>query len=178
MSEENSFRVEPAKDPDDFQAMLVGASVVFVLSVIPFVNLLGCCLIPQVLGGLLAVHWFTKKYDLTLSPGKGIILGILTCLLGGVAAFVVMTVLQKLGLNPVEDFMNETVIDLVEKYIPDAADQVREEIERQKIEGPGATALVIGILSTLFFNTVGGLIGGAIGASVFKRAPSATASGE
>ncbi|MCZ6671415.1 MAG: DUF4199 family protein [Verrucomicrobia bacterium] len=174
MSEENSFRVEPAEKPDDFQAMLVGAALVFVVSVIPFVNLLGCCLIPQVLGAMLAVYWFTNKYQLTISPGKGIVLGILTCLLGGIAAFIISMILQKLGINPVEEFTNQTIIDLVEKYAPDMADQVREQIERQKLEGLGAVQIVIGLVFSLVFNAVGGLIGGAIGAAVFKKAPPAT----
>ncbi|MBH53269.1 MAG: hypothetical protein CMI18_02860 [Opitutaceae bacterium] len=111
--------------------MLVGASVVFVMSVIRFVNILSYRFIPQILGALLAVHWFTKKYELTISPGKGIVLRILTCLLGGVAAFVIGIIFQKLGINPVKKVTNDAMISFLEKYIPDAADQVREEIKRQ-----------------------------------------------
>lgn len=171
MSDPNSFRVEPAEKPDDFQAMLIGASFVFVMSVIPFVNLLGCCFIPQILGALLAVYWFTHKYQLTIAPGKGIVLGILTCLLGGIAAFVVGMILQKLGINPVEEWTNETMIKLVEKYAPEAADQVREQMERQRLEGLGAVQIVIGLVVSLVLNSLGGLIGGAIGAAIFKKAP-------
>ena len=114
---------------------------------------------------------YTKKYLLTISPGKGIILGILTCLFGGVAAFIVTIILQKLGLNPVEEWMNKTLIEVLEKYAPQAVDQVREEIERQQREGPGVGTLIIGITTTVIFNALGGLIGGAIGAALFKRAP-------
>ncbi len=173
MSEEYSFRVEPTKNPDDFQAMLMGASVVFAMSFIPFVNLLSCCLIPQVLGALLAVYWFTQKNQLTISSGKGIVLGILTCLLGGMAAYIIVTILQMLGINPWDEVMNDALISFLEKYAPDLADQVREEIEKQQREGVGAFARIISIFFTLILNTVGGLAGGAIGAAIFKKAPPA-----
>lgn len=174
MSDPLSFRVNPAEKPDDFQAMLVGGALVFFLSIIPFVNLLGCCLIPQILGAMLAVYWYTNKYKLTVSPGKGIVFGILTCLLGGIAAFVVSAILQKLGINPVEEWTNEQIIKFLEKNAPEAAEQVREELERQKIEGMGATAMVIGFVVSLVLNSLGGLVGGAIGAAVFKKAPPET----
>ena len=174
MSDPDSLQVEPVEKPDDFQAMLYGAAVVFVLSVIPFVNLLGCCLIPQILGALLAVYWFTNKYQLTISPGKGIILGILTCMLGGIAAFVVGMILQKLGINPVEKFTNQMTIDLMERFAgPEAADAAREQIEKQMRQGLTAIQVVIGLFVSVGLNALGGLVGGAIGAAVFKKAPPA-----
>lgn len=174
MSEPNSFQVEPAEKPDDFQAMLLGAGLVFIISVIPFVNLLGCCLIPQILGAMMAVYWFTNKYQVTISPGKGIVLGILTCLLGGIAAFVVATILQKLGFNPVEKFTNQATIDLMEKFAgPEAAQAARDQIEKQMAQGLTALQVVIGLVVSLVVNAIGGLIGGAIGAAVFKKAPQA-----
>lgn len=152
--------------------MAVGASVVFVLAVIPFVNLLGCCLIPQILGGLTAVYWYTQKNHLTISAGKGIVLGILTCLFGGIAAFVVVMLLQKFGFDPTQAMVQEWSIQLAEKLGgPEAAEQARKQIEAQNAQGMGAVQVVIGLVMSIVFNTVGGLIGGAVGAAVFKKAP-------
>ncbi len=174
MSDQSSFQVDPVEKPDDFQAMLMGAGLVFIISVIPFVNLLGCCLVPQVLGAIMAVYWFTNKYQLTISPGKGIVLGILTCLLGGIAAFIVATILQKLGFNPVEKFTNQATIDLLEKFAgAEAAQAAREQIEKQMAQGLTAVQVVIGLIVSVVLNTIGGVIGGAIGAAVFKKAPPA-----
>lgn len=173
MSDQNTFRVDPVEKPDDFQSMLVGASLVFVVSIIPFLNLLGCCLIPQILGAMLAVHWYANKYKITISIGKGIVLGILTCLLGGIAAFVISMIFQKLGINPVEQWTNDTIMGLVEKYAPDAADQVRQQMEKQKLEGVTAITIVLGLVMSVVFNTLGGVVGGAIGAAIFKKAPPA-----
>lgn len=174
MTDQNYLPTDPVEKPDDFQAMLIGGGLVFILSIIPFVNFLGCCLIIQILGSLLAIHVYTNKYKLTLSPGKGIMLGILTCLLGGIAAFVLTMILQKLGLDFSQQFMQEQMIKMAENFGgPEAAEQVREEIERQNIEGVGVVQIVIGLVISVIFNSVGGLIGGAIGAAVFKRAPEA-----
>ena len=67
--------------------MMIGAGFIFVISLIPFSFVL-CCL-PQIAGAMLAIHLFTKWYRLTLTYGEGIKLGILTALLGGLAAWVV-----------------------------------------------------------------------------------------
>ena len=68
MSDPDSFTIQPEEKPDDFQAMLIGAGLVFVISIIPFIGLTFCCCIPQILGSLLAVYWYTNKYKITISP--------------------------------------------------------------------------------------------------------------
>ena len=174
MSEESYLPADPVDKPDDFQAMLMGGGLVFILSIIPFVNLLGCCLIIQILGALLAVHLYTSKYHLTLSPGKGIVLGILSCLLGGIAAFVVTMILQKLGLDFSQQMLQEQMIKWAESFGgPEVAEQMREEIERQNAQGVGLVQVIVGLVFSVIFNALGGLIGGAIGAAIFKRAPEA-----
>ena len=63
------------------------------------------------------------------------------------------------------------MIEMMEKYAPDAAEQVREQIERQKVEGLSAAQIILGLVVSLILSLVGGVIGGAIGAAVFKKAP-------
>lgn len=172
MSDPNSLQADHAESPDDFHAMLTGAALVFIVGVIPVVYMVGCCLIPQILGALLAVHVYTKKYQLTVSAGKGIVLGILTCLLGGVAAFVVVMVLQKFGLDPTQAMTQEWSIQFAERIGgPEAAEEARRQIELQNSQGVGALQIVIGLVIGIILNAIGGLVGGAIGAAVFKRAP-------
>ena len=179
MSDLNTSRVEPVESPDDFQAMLTGAALVFVIGVIPVVYMVGCCLIPQILGALLAVHVYTKKYQLTISAGKGIVLGILTCLLGGVAAFVVVMILQKLGLDPTQAMTQEWSIKFAESIGgPEAAEEARRQIEEQNTHGVGVAQIVSGRVVGMILNAIGGLVGGAIGAALFKRAPEAPAVAE
>ena len=90
MSEPSSSRPEnrPAEqEVDDFKAMMIGAAVILVLSMIPYVRM-GCCLLYWA-GALVAIHLFTQQYRLTLSYGGGVKLGVLTCLLGGYTAWIV-----------------------------------------------------------------------------------------
>ncbi len=177
MSDPDSLTIQPEEKPDDFQAMLVGAALVFVVSIIPVVGLTFCCCIPQILGALLAVYWYTNKYKITISPGKGIILGILTCLLGGIAAYVFGMVLMKLGINPMEGVIQafgEAMADWVEQQAGAAeAEKVREEFAKAMSGEKTAVQIVIDLLSVIIFYAIGGLIGGAIGAAIFKKAPPA-----
>ena len=68
--------VEAFNEPDDFPAMLVGATLVFVASVTPYLSIAAGCCLPQILGALLAIHLFTSKYALTLTAGRAMKLGI------------------------------------------------------------------------------------------------------
>ena len=67
--------------------MLIGAGLIFGIAFIPYASMT-CCL-PSIIGALVAVHLYTRKYGLTLTYGKGIKLGVLTCLMGGLAAWAV-----------------------------------------------------------------------------------------
>ena len=175
MSDPDSFTIQPEEKPDDFQAMLIGAGLVFVISIIPFIGLTFCCCIPQILGSLLAVYWYTNKYKITISPGKGIILGILTCLLGGIASYIVGIILMKLGINPMESAMQafaEAMANWVEQQAGAAeAEKVREEFAKAMSGEKTAVQIVIDLISVIAFYAIGGLIGGAIGAALFKKAP-------
>jgi hypothetical protein len=177
MSDPDSFRVEPAEKPDDFQAMLIGAALVYFISIIPVLGLTVCCCIPQTLGALLAVYWYTNKYKITISPGKGIVLGILTALLGGIAAYITGFILLKLGFNPMGDMMQgvlEQVIQMAEENTsPEEAEKLREQIERALSGEKTAIQIVIDSVFTVIVNAIGGVIGGSIGAAVFKKAPPA-----
>ncbi|MDA0348162.1 MAG: DUF4199 family protein [Verrucomicrobia bacterium] len=172
MSEQNSFQVEHAEKPDDFQAMLVGASIVFFFGVFSFFIQFPCFCLPQILGGLVAVFWFTKKYKVTISSGKGIILGILTCLLGGVAAFIASVILQQFGIHTFEETI-ATFSEQIRAYSNKSGDseQVEKIIDWLNSDSAEMVLTVATLGITLVVNTIGGVIGGAIGAAVFKKAP-------
>lgn len=161
-------------EPDDFKSMLIGASLIFVVSFIPFVSLLSMCCIPQILGILLAIHLFTKQYGLTLSFGKGIKLGILTALLGGFSSWLVaMGLLMTTGYQ-----VGHEIQDLMIKYFDSAgpqfkqaADAMRTAIEQQKANGVDFKIIATGAGFTLVFMCIAGLIGGSLGTAIFKRGP-------
>ena len=159
MSDPDSLRVEPVDKPDDFQAMLIGAALVYFISIIPILGMSVCCCIPQTLGALLAVFWYTNKYKITVSPGKGIVLGILAALLGGIAAYITSFILLKLGFNPMGEMMHgfmEQIIQSVEQNAgPEQAEKIREQIERSLSGEKTPVEIVIDLVATVVMNGVG-----------------------
>lgn len=157
-----------AEEPDDFQAMLVGAGIIFGVSFIPYASMT-CCL-PHVIGALVAVHLYTRKYGLTLSYGKGIKLGVLTCLMGGLAAWVVVMALLLVFSYHVGAKEGETIaLFLAKMGGPEAVEKAKEALEAQKSQGLSVIQVVIGFVSASVFTAISGLIGGALGAAIFKR---------
>ena len=161
--------IPPIEEPDDFQAMLIGATLIFVVSFIPYASFT-CCL-PHLAGALLAVHLFTRKCRLTISYGRGIKLGILTCLMGGLAAWAVM-----LGIRMLFDYQvgakegAALTLWLVEKMgNPEAVKQVKEAMEAQQAQGVTVRQVLGGLAGVGVFASLSGLIGGALGALLFKR---------
>ncbi len=160
----------PAEAPDDFKPMLIGAALIFVIGLIPFSALL-CCL-PQLGGALLAVHLFTATYRLTISYGRGIKLGILTCLVGGLALWVVAIAARLLFNYQFGAKESETIAVFFAKFGgPEAVKAVQDAIAAQQAQELGVAQILIQLLATAVFAAVLGLIGGALGAVLFKRGP-------
>jgi hypothetical protein len=148
--------------------MLMGAAIVFTFGIISFIVQFPCFCLPQIAGALVAVYWFTKKYRVTISSGKGIILGILTCLLGGVAAFIAAVILQQFGIHTFE----ETVATLSEQIRAYGAksgetEQLEKIIDWLNSDSAQMVLIIASLGITLVINTICGVIEGAIGAAVF-----------
>jgi len=161
------------EEPDDFKSMLIGATLIFVVSMIPYVSLASACCLPQIVGALLAVHLFTAKYSLTLSAGKAMKLGIFTCLMGMLAAWAVgMALLFLFDYQPGAKEIEMIVLKLVGMTgNPDAVEQTRQQMEQQRAQGVGLAQIAVGLFGTVAFAGIAGVIGGAIGAALFKRGP-------
>lgn len=150
---------------------MIGAGFIFVITFIPYSFML-CCL-PQIGGALLAIHLFTKWYRLTLTYGEGIKLGMLTALLGGLAAWVVAVAVMLLfnyqfNVKEVQEMMLKVFSHFNN---PALVDKMKEAFEAQKAQGITLPQLLIGLCSTVVTSAICGLIGGALGAAIFKRGP-------
>lgn len=162
---------EEIEEPDDFKAMLSGAGLIFIVAFIPFAAF-SCCL-PQIAGALLAVHLFTSKYALTLTTGRGIKLGILTCLMGGMSAWVVAMGVYFLFDYQVGGKEGEWIALTIAEKVggPDAVEQAKEAMAQQKSQGMGIAQIAGGFIGGAVFACISGLLGGSIGAAIFKRGP-------
>ncbi len=167
MSENPISNLEAEEAPSDLNAIIAGAALVFIISIIPIVGGLRCICLAQIAGTLLAIHLYTKKSNLTISAGKGILLGLQVSLLGGILASVVGYVLLTMfgigsdGFTDLEPAQLEQMEQLL-------GPEMIEDLKNGKIPG-----VFLGVLygMMLVIDIIGGLIGGAIGAAVFKRAP-------
>jgi hypothetical protein len=154
--------------------MLIGAGVIFAISFIPFASL-ACCL-PQVGAALLTLHLFTAKYGLTLSAGRAMKLGIFTCLMGSLAAWAVAMAIYFLFNYQVGKEVAEMIfsfsIQMAEKGgNTQAVDQMKEQFAQQQAQGLGPAQIAMGLFGSAAFAAISGVIGGAIGAALFKRGP-------
>lgn len=159
-------------EPDDFKAMMIGATVIFVVAFIPFAGVL-CCL-PQILGALLALHLFTRQYQLTLAYGDGIKLGMLTVLIGGVSAWLISILLLMTVHYQVGQEIMKLMVDLYTKLGPQfaqVAQKMQEQMDKQKAEGVTTNMLLLGGCMQVIMSCISGLIGGALGTAFFKRGP-------
>lgn len=165
-------------EPDDFQAMLIGAVVIGVLSLVPYVRMV-CCL-THLLGIWLAVFLFTGRYRLTLSYGEGIRLGVLTSLLGNYGAWLIGVVLWLVtGDQPGAEEGRQLAFFMAEKFGgPEAVEQVRKELAAQAVVTPGLKELGIGVVVVGISASVSGVLGGALGALMFRRGARTDASGQ
>jgi hypothetical protein len=161
----------PEQDIDDFKAMMIGAAIIVVLSYIPYVRM-GCCLLHWV-GTLVAVHLFTQQYRLTLSYGGGIRLGVLTCLLGGYAAWIIGVALWLIfGTQVGAEEGRALGLFLAEKLGgAEALEAAKQQMEAQQSQGITLGQVLIGAVSVGVIAAISGVIGGAVGAALFRRGP-------
>ncbi len=160
-----------ASEPDDFKAMLIGAVVIVVLSLVPYVRLV-CCL-THLLGIWLAISLFTGRYRLTLSYGEGIRLGVLTSLLGNYGAWLIGVVLWLvMGDQPGAEEGRQLASWIAGKFGgPEAVEDARKQLAAQATAAPGLRELGVGVVVVGISAAVSGVLGGATGALMFRRGP-------
>jgi hypothetical protein len=159
--------------PDTFNALLWGAAVTAVISLLPYISLINtfCCL-GIMIGGAVTIFQYSNQYQLTIRGGEGFKLGALAGLLGGMGYFIIFTALQVLfnyQLNA-EETMN--LMMALFGSDPQAREQIEESFRKQKLEGVTISNILIGLISTLIIYPIAGGIGGAIGAAVFRKGKS------
>jgi hypothetical protein len=159
-----------AEPPDNFTSILIGAGVIFIISVVPFLNLLNavCCL-GIIGGGFAGAFHYINAYSLTLTGGNGFKLGALAGLLGGLAALVVSFLLQAVfdyqpGTEEVQQFMLRIL-----GTTPEAKMELEQAFREQRAEGLTVSSMLISTLGTLILYPLFAGLGGAIASSAVQR---------
>ncbi len=150
--------------PDKFQSILLaGIAIGVAASILGLIPFVGSCLacIAYVGAGLLAVWHYTDRHQLTLKGGQGAGIGALAGIVAMVAASAIQLLLMATDLRP---SLEQIIADQLDTSGMDPA-QVEQIMNM--VESP---FFIVGIvLVALVIYSILGAIGGAIGASTFKR---------
>lgn len=157
----------PPPAPSMVMPIVVGAAFITVVSLIPFASLT-CCL-PSILGGLLATWIYSSRLDGPMEMTKGITIGLLTCLLGGIVAVAIIDLIwavfdYQIGV----DSMRGMMMQLGELLGEEAAEQMSDAMEQAAEQALSPGAIAMQLASAAFISAIGGLISGSLGAALFK----------
>ncbi|MDW8467496.1 MAG: hypothetical protein RML35_15465 [Chloroherpetonaceae bacterium] len=160
----------PAKEqPDNFTAVMWGAAVVVITSLVPYLSLINFCCLGVMIGGAVATFQYTSAYQLTLKGGEGFKLGALAGLVGGVAYYALFLLLQTLfDYQLGAEEWRQLLLSLFGSD-PAAREQIEEALRTQQQEGLTVLNVIIGLGLTLILYPLAGGIGGAVGAALFQK---------
>lgn len=144
---------------------MLGSAVVAVLST-SYLGLINClCCAGVIIGAMVAVWHYTNTNELTIPTGEGAVMGLIAAVVGTVIAFVLNMILTSMGLG-LEAAIQEFVLDRFgDQMSPEQLADMEEQFEASSSLGARLVNGVIGLAVSSVF----GAIGGALGASLFKK---------
>lgn len=156
--------------PSKIQSILLAGAAIGVLAALfSLIPMAGSCLacIAYLAAGVVAVWHYTSTHQLTITGGQGAGLGALAAVMAGIVAAVLSYVFSAIGLMP---NMQEMMRAQFESSGMDP-DQIEQMIAI--FESP---LVIAGLyLVGLAVNAIVGAVGGAVGASIFKKGGAAEA---
>jgi len=170
----NEFTVNDPPAPDDglprhpmWMPILVGAIVIAVLSLIPFIGL--TCCFHMIVGGLVATWLYSWSYTGAMPMSKGIVIGLISTLLGSILSIVVIDAIWLLFDYQIgAETMKNVVMKLAEMLGDEAYELMREQLENAPETELTPMVFAIQLASALFMSAIAGLISGSLGAAIFK----------
>ncbi|MFQ5570824.1 MAG: hypothetical protein ACE5G0_14165 [Rhodothermales bacterium] len=151
----------------------VATGVVAVLLSIPQNQCLGCVVCLLYAGaGVLAVWHYTKEHSLTMTGGEGAGIGAMAGIVAGIIVIILSLIFRAIGLLPGPE---EIITQLEEsgqfdQLSDDQLDMVMGILDFMMGVG--------GYVLTIVFSVIMAVIGGIIGASIFKKGSDTPAEGD
>ena len=155
------------------QPALIGGLVIGVLSSLPFVSAGNvCCCLWVVSGGAVAAYLLQQNQTTPIAPGDGALVGLFAGLIGSVVGFVISIPLS-LMMAPMQRAMMQRFLQNTGD-MPPAFRQLLENFS-----GPQTAAGFLGQLAirvvifgfTLVIWSIFAMLGGLLGAAIFKKSP-------
>jgi hypothetical protein len=146
------------------QPALLGGLFIGVLSALPIVSLCNCCCLWVIGGGALAAYLDQQQDPNPTTPVRGARAGLMAGVVGAVVWLMVSTVVN-VALSPLQDAMLETVA----RNARDMPPELRAWFESMANAEPSGFASVFWFGFMLVIGSAFAALGGAIGASYFRK---------
>ena len=145
------------------QPALWGGVFIGVLSSLPLVQFGNCCCCLWVLaGGALAAHLRQQSLPYQIAAAEGALVGLMA---GAVGAFIATAI--SIPMQMMTGPIMQGWIDRMVAGNPDLPPELRDAMSRTRVGAAGGW--IIGLLATLIIYPVFALLGGLIGAAMFKK---------
>jgi uncharacterized membrane protein YeaQ/YmgE (transglycosylase-associated protein family) len=158
--------MQTAGSPLKLQPALLGGAFMGVLSSLPFVSYANaCCCLWVLVGGLLAAWVMQQNHPYAITTADGALVGLLAGIFGALIGTVV-SVLMAPFQRQLDLYMWGRMSQMM-RDIPPIVEQVME----QRRSGPAVNVLgaVAGLVFTLIIYPIFALLGGLLGAALFKK---------
>jgi hypothetical protein len=152
--------------PQKLQPAVLGGAFMGVLSALPFVSYANaCCCLWVVVGGLLAAWLMQQNHPYAITTADGALVG----LLAGVFGALIGTVVSLL-MSPFQRQLDLYMFGRMSEMVGEIPPMLEQMIEQRR-SGPAlnVAAAVVGLFFTLIIYPVFALLGGLLGAALFKR---------
>lgn len=149
---------------------LIGGVLLGILSAIPVISALNCfCCAWVIGGGVLASYLYVNSSPVAVSLGKGVVLGLLTGVIGAIVDIVFTIPLQFLlsraGMNPLQQVAE--MLEQMPNMPPETKNALRSIFSHSA--GAGLVLLIAGGFITLLLYSIMAMLGGAIGVAIFEK---------
>lgn len=156
--------MQPAK----LQPALLSGVAIGVLTTLPVVNFVNACCCAWVIGGgILAVYLMQQNSPMPVTSGDGAVVGLMAGAFGALIGSV-LSIPIHLAMGPLQIDIFDRMLanqDLPQEWRP-LLEQLREGAAGGAVMG---VAFVFSLLTSLFFYSIFGLLGGLLGAMMFRK---------
>jgi hypothetical protein len=143
------------------QPALLGGLFIGVLSALPVVNLFNCCCLWIIAGGMLSAYLLQQSQPTVVQVADGALVGLLAGLFGGILGTVLSIPLDRMTNEYMRDLMGEIM-----ERSEDVPADLRDMLENFAV---GPTMLALKFFVSAVVGAIFGMLGGIIGAAVFKK---------
>ena len=154
-------------DSGKLQSALYGGLVIGVLSALPIVNAGNCCCCMWVIaGGMLAVYLRQQNTPYAVTAAEGALVGLLAGLIGGVVGTIVSIPMAAV-MGPFQQRLMDAILTSRSDLPPEFRDMMERAANRSG--AAGVVAIVLHFVWMVVTGAVFGMLGGLLGAAVFKK---------